>query len=201
MLVQWHVWRAYPRSRGGTNLPERCPNVIQGLSPLTRGNRVYVVFDLLRRGPIPAHAGEPRFKLAMLFFERAYPRSRGGTKPPTSARFENGGLSPLTRGNLLPISDEQLEIGPIPAHAGEPLSRLCSENLPTAYPRSRGGTKPPGCARFLSMGLSPLTRGNQFGRKKTASWTGPIPAHAGEPNCCKVSAPVAGAYPRSRGGT
>ena len=51
--------RAYPRSRGATRIFAAGDRVVEGLSPLTRGNRAQPVVDAQGGGPIPAHAGQP----------------------------------------------------------------------------------------------------------------------------------------------
>ena len=53
--------------------------ICEGLSPLARGNRVLGESNPLRRGPIPAGAGEPDTQKASICRKAAYPRWRGGT--------------------------------------------------------------------------------------------------------------------------
>ncbi|TXT36589.1 MAG: Uncharacterized protein FD135_4175, partial [Comamonadaceae bacterium] len=71
--------RAYPRSRGGTVMNRDGLNVLTGLSPLARGNRMNQPTALGLLGPIPARAGEPQAQSAQAAASGAYPRSRGGT--------------------------------------------------------------------------------------------------------------------------
>ncbi len=49
----------YPRSRGGTAEKKVSAYVLQGLSPLARGNRLVNLADGYEAGSIPARAGEP----------------------------------------------------------------------------------------------------------------------------------------------
>ena len=70
----------------------------------------------------------------------AYPRSRGGTLLSTLLINFEEGLSPLTRGNHCSNSRHLPPPGPIPAHAGEPVTYVNIMGLTGAYPRSRGGT-------------------------------------------------------------
>ena len=91
---------AYPRSRGGTFYSGDAEALEWGLSPLTRGNLVNVAAATVVQGPIPAHAGEPRFGDAVNHDKGAYPRSRGGTSISGTHLTSPLGLSPLTRGNL-----------------------------------------------------------------------------------------------------
>ena len=154
------LWRAYPRSRGGTGPRGRKMTRREGLSPLTRGNlRGRVGVDLCR-GPIPAHAGEPKPRLCIKSMGWAYPRSRGGTWLSMPGILSMWGLSPLTRGNQSAHVERHETTGPIPAHAGEPTSRRAGGAKPGAYPRSRGGTNVVRAGGCGGAGLSPLTRGN-----------------------------------------
>ena len=131
----------------------------------------------------------------------AYPRSRGGTADTQRQIAALGGLSPLTRGNLVCRAQAVGGVGPIPAHAGEPLKLGQIADRLGAYPRSRGGTFHGRLAEIAAEGLSPLTRGNQSGRYLKAAAIGPIPAHAGEPAVDSYLRRRGWAYPRSRGGT
>ena len=73
-------------------------------------------------GPIPTHAGEPQALVRLSLHLWAYPHSRGGTLEGTRYPENQEGLSPLTRGNPLAPAANRSESGPIPTHAGEPLT-------------------------------------------------------------------------------
>ena len=193
--------RAYPRSRGATSIVQIHPNSSSGLSPLTRGNRA-IVFELcVARGPIPAHAGQPRTSAARRPRAGAYPRSRGATCREVNKTTLLEGLSPLTRGNLNSGPLNPTRFGPIPAHAGQPRPYRSKRSLVWAYPRSRGATIPPFHFSDPELGLSPLTRGNRGENGAAHAVRGPIPAHAGQPSSNSASGTAARAYPRSRGAT
>ena len=152
--------RAYPRSRGATSISWRPMNPVWGLSPLTRGNLGAGELAAARPGPIPAHAGQPHGAGRYLRARWAYPRSRGATLVQASWRPPARGLSPLTRGNRRIGSGRSPSVGPIPAHAGQPIPQ-CSHSTPNrAYPRSRGATATRTPITRMPRGLSPLTRGN-----------------------------------------
>ena len=172
-----------------------------GLSPLTRGNPRRAMSKRQGLRPIPAHAGEPFDKHSVIFHDRAYPRSRGGT----SAIFQKPlfllGLSPLTRGNRVCRRSTSDLPRPIPAHAGEPRPMQSFDCAIWAYPRSRGGTNQVFARIIAVQGLSPLTRGNRCDAQLFGRPIGPIPAHAGEPPPAPTNTSSARAYPRSRGGT
>ena len=101
--------------------------------------------------------------------------------------MDDGGLSPLARGNPPPAGVPLERMGPIPARAG--------------HPRSRGATTPTSSTPRRPRGLSPLARGNHPGASPRAHSRGPIPARAGQPSTCRRSATTRRAYPRSRGAT
>ena len=193
--------RAYPRSRGATEMPTPLPSAISGLSPLARGNLSRRNAQGFLPGPIPARAGQPHIRSNRLVHKRAYPRSRGATgadfgKPPL-----NSGLSPLARGNRIRGGDGTRYFGPIPARAGQPPACRCRWRVRGAYPRSRGATTTPSSFQRSPMGLSPLARGNRNQSHPRALLPGPIPARAGQPLPAASIGFMPGAYPRSRGAT
>ena len=152
-------------------------------------------------GPIPAHAGEPAVDSYLRRRGWAYPRSRGGTARNIISLEDELGLSPLTRGNRAQDVVCPPAQGPIPAHAGEPAPGAAEVQATGAYPRSRGGTAGSFYPPLPPWGLSPLTRGNPSAQSRTFCPSGPIPAHAGEPQIVNPCSSLMRAYPRSRGGT
>ena len=97
------------------------------------------------------------------------------------AMYPLTGLSSLTRGNRDHQGEAALHDGPIPAHAGQPMHKRRSCSIPWAYPRSRGATDLRIELADGTVGLSPLTRGNQILDDRALLIVGPIPAHAGQP--------------------
>ena len=182
-------------SSGSLRAPRR------GLSPLTRGNRLGWSRSCHSVGPIPAHAGQPCCRCGRPRRARAYPRSRGATVVGAAEVFQQQGLSPLTRGNLLWMWSCVPCFGPIPAHAGQPRPPSPAMMASRAYPRSRGATRIDGERVFLDEGLSPLTRGNLGQLAFAQHGRGPIPAHAGQPAWVRADSAACWAYPRSRGAT
>ena len=114
--------RAYPRSRGATAAWVLAMLAAQGLSPLTRGNRQGPPRRAAARGPIPAHAGQPGSPCRGAAGRWACPRSRGATAGSCSCLLDLEGLSPLTRGNRRSRGGLGHHAGPIPAHAGQPVT-------------------------------------------------------------------------------
>ena len=120
-----HRWvtclhRAYPRSHGATDDPQRQVQHLVGLSPLARGNPRPIAVELVARGPIPARTGQPCACWAFLSSDRAYPRSHGATQCPRLRHRAHRGLSPLARGNLSRLRPLCSPSGPIPARTGQP---------------------------------------------------------------------------------
>ena len=77
-----------------------------------------------------------------------------------SLEQESEGPSPLTRGNPQSLNLVGRLIGPIPAHAGQPLGQSATNTARRAHPRSRGATHGAHRHRVVMGGPSPLTRGN-----------------------------------------
>ena len=111
------------------------------------------------------------------------------------------GLSPLARGNHWRDHTHGVNLGPIPARAGEPASAVPRTSTTRAYPRSRGGTMVLLFQKIDKRGLSPLARGNLHVIRQHRHAPGPIPARAGEPRAVSITSYRSRAYPRSRGGT
>ena len=193
--------RAYPRSRGATSGRSKLTARLKGLSPLARGNLELLLRRRAAPGPIPARAGQPRWPRQGSRLQGAYPRSRGATYGTAPALGMITGLSPLARGNLLRHAVERLQVGPIPARAGQPAASASLRTGWWAYPRSRGATELDALDKTIMRGLSPLARGNRGRHHPGGARGGPIPARAGQPASRAPSARRPWAYPRSRGAT
>ena len=201
----WGAWatgfEVYPRPRGGTGSGSRTEQGGVGLSPPTRGNLSRGAKASAAEGSIPAHAGEPAPTPSLAFPARVYPRPRGGTQRVRARQSNSGGLSPPTRGNLVPMRPVVEVIGSIPAHAGEPFPFSLRSTTHSVYPRPRGGTGAAPPPPLPSTGLSPPTRGNLVDSQGANRLVGSIPAHAGEPSSAAERASSSRVYPRPRGGT
>ena len=191
----------YPRPRGGTELVFPARARVSGLSPPTRGNRRPLTSRAVRKGSIPAHAGEPSAVSAPTRASTVYPRPRGGTPPFAFRGTVLGGLSPPTRGNHRLIPHGRVRLRSIPAHAGEPPARRPRCLRCRVYPRPRGGTFSRSRSLLPVSGLSPPTRGNPQLSISPVSGLGSIPAHAGEPRGGSRASCASWVYPRPRGGT
>ena len=132
--------RVYPRACGGTMLEGTGTTPEKGLSPRMRGNHRLDGREILVRGSIPAHAGEPPQHPGAGQALSVYPRACGGTTIGVRSHGTSSGLSPRMRGNRLPRLALPDGRGSIPAHAGEPETPPESEPDIGVYPRACGGT-------------------------------------------------------------
>ena len=146
-----------------------------------RGNHDRLRAGGPRPGSIPARAGEPASSHTRCASRAVYPRACGGTLGHVDSLLLVLGLSPRVRGNRGGPVRPHLELGSIPARAGEPSGR---------------------CKRFKHKGgLSPRVRGNPFRPARTRVSDGSIPARAGEPRGEKNENRPHEVYPRACGGT
>ena len=95
----------------------------EGLSPRMRGSPATTRGDDNAQGPIPAHAGEPARRWQAQPLARAYPRACGGAYTGPGQAGARAGLSPRMRGSQQLLDVAVADLGPIPAHAGEPPRR------------------------------------------------------------------------------
>ena len=116
------VW-AYPRVCGATGHRGLTLFQLPGLSPRVRGNPHAQQVARLKRGPIPACAGQPTRKPPVRWTAWAYPRVCGATCGCCYCKLFGSGLSPRVRGNPCFSAPVWVCPGPIPACAGQPLHR------------------------------------------------------------------------------
>ena len=130
-----------------------------------------------------------------------YPRACGGTvDDPTAARYGEG-LSPRVRGNRGDENDIRVQVGSIPARAGEPGWWQWSPPCKPVYPRACGGTLTVRGGHHLRQGLSPRVRGNLVYLQDAIGGGRSIPARAGEPGSASSPRSAVTVYPRACGGT
>ena len=186
--------------RGGNILLQEEVLHVPGLSPRARGKRHGARLPAGVPGPIPACAGETRWRPSGQGPARAYPRVRGGNRTHSPPRWTQSGLSPRARGKHSHRASAPLCKRPIPACAGETSPSRREERRYWAYPRVRGGNRTHSPPRWTQSGLSPRARGKHSHRASAPLCKRPIPACAGETQPAFV--PMAGmrAYPRVRGG-
>ena len=190
---------AHPRSRGENSGARSGLIKASGSSPLTRGKRP----RRRRRFPperlIPAHAGKTQSHVFPRAQSAAHPRSRGENYLSSPARHLKQGSSPLTRGKLRLIREDDNIAGLIPAHAGKTPCGLSSRISRPAHPRSRGENFSVPFRLSEEAGSSPLTRGKLMWDGRFLSSFRLIPAHAGKTVPLLLVRSPTPAHPRSRG--
>ena len=172
-----------------------------GLSPRVRGNRRRLPGKAAAAGSIPACAGEPGIAEGIQRGGGVYPRVCGGTARQRIAGRGLRGLSPRVRGNLAMRRQHFLQVGSIPACAGEPWLRGDHGEPREVYPRVCGGTTDTDSASKTQEGLSPRVRGNPSRRLLPGVCGRSIPACAGEPQHRRRQLASRRVYPRVCGGT
>ena len=172
-----------------------------GLSPRVRGNRARRGEGTASHRSIPACAGEPIRRSALVFQQRVYPRVCGGTGLKWQVPEWAIGLSPRVRGNPPGRPSAKTATGSIPACAGEPVPTLSPPPTPTVYPRVCGGTPRFSTRASNESGLSPRVRGNRRVGSGLRVGRRSIPACAGEPCLHRQYGRGCAVYPRVCGGT
>ena len=197
-----------PRSRQGV-YPRPCGGAVgsialnhsgTGLSPPMRGSRPSAQRPHGASGSIPAHAGEPWGMRSSLPPTRVYPRPCGGARDTSGDTPMGMGLSPPMRGSPQIGDGDAVVRGSIPAHAGEPVSRVMEVSNSRVYPRPCGGAGREISSAGATRGLSPPMRGSPEARQETPHGNGSIPAHAGEPWRAFSRSSHPWVYPRPCGG-
>ena len=191
----------YPRVCGGTQSAGDTQKRKAGLSPRVRGNPPDRKGVPVGRGSIPACAGEPSQSATLTTTGKVYPRVCGGTRSRALAGQPVGGLSPRVRGNLDDPAKDAVDLGSIPACAGEPTFAKGTRLPSRVYPRVCGGTCAASSRVRILRGLSPRVRGNPGRRPIPRPQRGSIPACAGEPARRRSPAIPTRVYPRVCGGT
>ena len=153
--------KVYPRPRGGADLRALAGQLLEGLSPPTRGS-LHAPFLPVRNGrSIPAHAGKPLTPIKLGPNVLVYPRPRGEARCSIPLPHWVTGLSPPTRGSQHEARRPAAGEGSIPAHAGKPRWLRGSWWLRGVYPRPRGEASVGSVSLATSAGLSPPTRGSR----------------------------------------
>ena len=191
----------YPRACGGTPMAASALRLSRGLSPRVRGNPHARPYIRLAYGSIPARAGEPSTPVASGPSQPVYPRACGGTAESPVLWIAAQGLSPRVRGNLCVAGVLDLDVGSIPARAGEPLQGRQHRNAHGVYPRACGGAVISTSNARSSQGLSPRVRGRLGTHVNRTLVGGSIPARAGEPRPASLQPSSRRVYPRACGGT
>ena len=150
-----------------------------GSSPLARGTRGGKRYWILRRGLIPARAGNTEEHEYPNDSFWAHPRSRGEHRVVVIAEPNDSGSSPLARGTLSVGERHVRFAGLIPARAGNTGGFVMSAAGLWAHPRSRGEHAAGTVMPKACVGSSPLARGTPCLVSFRFVCCGLIPARAG----------------------
>ena len=192
--------QVYPRRCGGAPLPHSSESSSKGLSPQVRGSRGRGPRAAARVGSIPAGAGEPSTGADRGSFGGVYPRRCGGAADVAGLKADVSGLSPQVRGSRLRGLANPMEVGSIPAGAGEPTRRSVRSRSTRVYPRRCGGARTSCSISSAAPGLSPQVRGSPVRAGRPGVRRRSIPAGAGEPTTRSRPPSRTWVYPRRCGG-
>ena len=191
--------RDHPRSRGEYAVGGRLVDVGDGSSPLSRGIRRGGRRRPPGRGIIPALAGNTRTATEVFRRSLDRPRSRGEYQARIRAPAPLRGSPPLSRGILRDHDDKVVQIGIIPALAGNTFFLFGTTTVWRDHPRSRGEYVDQVAADIVADGSSPLSRGIPSGSWFRGGWAGIIPALAGNTPATSRPCLAGWDHPRSRG--
>ena len=170
---------AHPRSRGEhSGWLELSPSG-GGSSPLARGTQRLARTLTLRRGLIPARAGNTAAGSNSHPPAGAHPRSRGEHAAIPCMDWNVSGSSPLARGTLFSFCCGAAAPGLIPARAGNTVDIAAVHKPSRAHPRSRGEHSTSSAVLVSRLGSSPLARGTRWVTSWITDPCGLIPARAG----------------------
>ena len=173
--------RVHPRACGESILRPGVYVQDSGPSPRVRGIRRRAAAERPDVGSIPARAGNPPPHARRGHRSRVHPRACGESGPRARRRRSRAGPSPRVRGIPLRARVVDIEVGSIPARAGNPAGPSTTGCRPTVHPRACGESAGGGGARRRGPGPSPRVRGIRPPSTSRGRERGSIPARAGNP--------------------
>ena len=179
MCLQSLAFWDHPRLRGEHCISSISGESERGSSPLTRGALEHGEYEAHDPGIIPAYAGSTPISRMCRHCVGDHPRLRGEHR--SCAKCESGsrGSSPLTRGALILIIHNNMNVGIIPAYAGSTGHARSARAAAGDHPRLRGEHSWTASAIAYRRGSSPLTRGAPCMLIGDRPEHGIIPAYAG----------------------
>ena len=154
------IW-AHPRECGADGIRTYVDSENAGSSPRVRGRLTKKHVNFTCTGLIPASAGQT--SLCALLDDRAgaHPRECGADHTRVHEAVNRRGSSPRVRGRRAGGERGCVDVGLIPASAGQtPLSRSCPRSA-RAHPRECGADNRETSAPRLTLGSSPRVRGRR----------------------------------------
>ncbi len=200
-----HLWPmleplVHPRAGGGAAGAVIPVPGVPGPSPRRRGSPELHIALRVRKGSIPAQAGEPHSSDHRATLRGVHPRAGGGAAAVRPKDRSIHGPSPRRRGSQSFIVGCRCPQGSIPAQAGEPLLSRCCRACLRVHPRAGGGASSTSAPRDTGGGPSPRRRGSPYCRGVAGRVYGSIPAQAGEPLNGRTANRTRRVHPRAGGG-
>ena len=161
----WPTISAWPSTRGS--------------SPRMRGTLYEPESSSHINGIIPAHAGNTGLLHYLSFPIGDHPRACGEHRYSCSLVLSAKGSSPRMRGTPHGAHGERLQLGIIPAHAGNTCSRVADWRWKRNHPRACGEHTEYEILAILLRGSSPRMRGTPHQQLAVRYRVRIIPAHAG----------------------
>ena len=176
---QAHPARDHPRACGEHvgNVP--LPRQQRGSSPRMRGTHWILQCCRMKRGIIPAHAGNTVCDRFCNDSSRDHPRACGEHKATTKAAAFGSGSSPRMRGTPTLECSCLNGTGIIPAHAGNTARRKTPDGQARDHPRACGEHCRYRAFGSRRLGSSPRMRGTLMKAREDGDPYRIIPAHAG----------------------
>ena len=192
--------RDHPRACGEHSERRYCRVTLTGSSPRMRGTRGKIERHALRRGIIPAHAGNTIMMGMASLMSRDHPRACGEHRPISQSGIPERGSSPRMRGTPESYRSRSKLSGIIPAHAGNTFDTWGIAICPRDHPRACGEHLYPPFDRCAPSGSSPRMRGTLLSTHYVADNSGDHPRACGEHADEHATGVVAwGSSPRMRG--
>ena len=180
---------------------ETLRGTFEGTSPRVRGKRLQPRRRDRMVRYIPARAGEAGRSPSGPPSPAVHPRACGGSNPSAKQGEIAPGTSPRVRGKRSPSGAVRVQIGYIPARAGEAPSGARIRRTPRVHPRACGGSGYQDGEEAGERGTSPRVRGKRRRLRRAGRPGGYIPARAGEAALAGVTAGLFAVHPRACGGS
>ena len=194
------VWlRDHPRACGEHRSVFSDFPATQGSSPRMQGTLNSHPGKISSSRIIPAHAGNTRYQACTWRSTGDHPRACGEHKGLDERTATYEGSSPRMRGTRVVKFTEAVDLGIIPAHAGNTPPLLPRTSVRRDHPRACGEHLMPGPMVGSLLGSSPRMRGTQLRQHLVRMPAGIIPAHAGNTVKKTVTAAIYGDHPRACG--
>ena len=173
--------------------------VRSGPSPQVRGTVLDDGQIPLRRGTIPAGAGNSRIGKLAWIMTRDHPRRCGEQRAAIPRARIPTGPSPQVRGTGSHNSLALISLGTIPAGAGNSVFLIAADLADGDHPRRCGEQFVFIFVIWLLWGPSPQVRGTVVSAVWRRSWNGTIPAGAGNSAARMTYSPSERDHPRRCG--